>query len=562
MAGVNALHPLRDELDATLQHAVQSLEHFAESPDQGTSLQACVDDLQQIGGILTLIELNGAELLVIELTELALTLTPGSIIATDNRLDCLGRGLFILERYLNYVVTQRDELPELLLPEINRVRKARGEAALPESWFFSVRLDVKPEASALLVEPLESNRSPIRRLRQMYQVGLLGMMSQEKPYAGVKLMQRSMLHLHRLSQKEAITELFLVAAACLDAIADVEMALTPNRRILFSRLDQQIRRLQLHAGQHVLDVPRLHQKELLYLLALADNSSELARGVRNRYKITALPFNDASLESARQVMSGPDNGVFQSLSEALGEELASVKDTLDLLERGAGQDPDFGQLQNNIARLGKTLSMTGLHSAANTLHRQQSLVRQWHDTGSVGAPEELDSVAEAVLYVETMVSALSAGPSRSPIETVGTEKTREEDHVTERHLQEASSVVQSEAIAGITLAKRAVTAYLESDYDKIHLESLPRSLSAIAGGLYFLGEDRCFDILQYCARFIREHIMEQESIPSDRVMEVFADVLSSLEFYLESLDISAMTPVDALKLAENALDELGYHIAA
>ncbi|GAA4648857.1 type IV pilus/biofilm regulator FimL [Kistimonas scapharcae] len=562
MAGVNALHPLRDELDATLQHAVQSLEHFAEAPDQGASLQACIDDLQQIGGILTLIELNGAELLVIELTELALALTPGSMTVTDDRLDCLGRGLFILERYLNYVVTQRDELPELLLPEINRVRKARGEAALPESWFFTVRLDVKTEASEPLVKPLESNKSPIRRLRQMYQMGLLGMMSQEKPYAGVKLMQRSMLHLHRLSQKETITELFLVAAACLEAIADVEMALTPNRRILFSRLDQQIRRLQLNAGQHVLDIPRLHQKELLYLLALADSDSELAQGVRDRYKITALPFNDVSLGNARQVMSGPDNGVFQSLSEALSEELATVKDTLDLLERGAGQDPDFGELQNHIVRLGKTLSMTGLHSAANTLQRQQPLVRQWHDVGAVGTPEELDSVAEAVLYVETMVSALSAGPGRASVEAQGAEKPREESHVTKRHLQEASSVVQSEAVAGITLSKRAVTAYLESDYDKIHLESLPRSLSAIAGGLYFLGEDRCSDILQYCARFIREHIMEQESIPSDRVMEVFADVLSSLEFYLESLDIPATTPVDALKLAENALDELGYHVAA
>ena len=560
MAGVNALHPLRDELDATLQHAVQSLEHFAEAQDQGVSLQACIDDLQQIGGILTLIELNGAELLVIELTELALLLTPGSMTVTDDRLDCLGRGLFILERYLDYVVTQRDELPELLLPEINRVRKARGEAALPESWFFSVRLDVKSEASAPLVKPLESKGSPIRRLRQMYQVGLLGMMSQEKPYAGIKLMQRSMLHLHRLSQKEAITELFLVAAACLEAITDVEMALTPNRRILFSRLDQQIRRLQLHAGQHVLDIPRLHQKELLYLLALADSGSELAQAVRNRYKITALPFNDVSLDNARQVMSGPDNGVFQSLSEALGEELATVKDTLDLLERGAGQDPDFGELQNHIARLGKTLSMTGLHSAANTLQRQQPLVRQWHDVGAVGTSEELDSVAEAVLYVETMVSALSAG--RPSVKPGATGEPHEEDHVTERHLLEASTVVQSEAVAGITLAKRAVTAYLESDYDKIHLESLPRSLSVIAGGLYFLDEDRCSDILQYCAQFIRENIMEQESIPSDRMMEVFADVLSSLEFYLESLDIPATMPVDSLRLAENALDELGYHVAA
>ena len=55
-------------------------------------------------------------------------------------------------------------------------------------------------------------------------------------------------------------------------------------------------------------------------------------------------------------------------------------------------------------------------------------------------------------------------------------------------------MVIEEAKAGLALAKRAITAYLESNGDKLNLANVPASLQAVRGGLWFLGQSapRCW----------------------------------------------------------------------
>ena len=60
----------------------------------------------------------------------------------------------------------------------------------------------------------------------------------------------------------------------------------------------------------------------------------------------------------------------QRLSTAIREELASVKDLLDLIERGTAQPDSFGNLHALLGKLSKTLNMVGLSSAANALQVQ------------------------------------------------------------------------------------------------------------------------------------------------------------------------------------------------
>jgi hypothetical protein len=49
-------------------------------------------------------------------------------------------------------------------------------------------------------------------------------------------------------------------------------------------------------------------------------------------------------------------------------------------------------------------------------------------------------------------------------------------------LREAVWVVADEARNALTLAKRAITAFIESDYDKLHLANVPVTLHAIGVG--------------------------------------------------------------------------------
>ncbi len=565
MAGVASLSPLREELDNTVAEIIHRLESFTEDRTNTILLQDAQDALSQILGIVRIVELGGAELLVNELI-LALSELPvtgnteeqdasASQASEDEALDNLGQGLLIFQRYVDFILSRRDEMPELLLPAVNQLRNRRNVASLPESQFFQVRMDIGTMSGEPLCDDPARSRQTTRRLRQMYQIGLLGLLHHQRPYAGMKLMQRATTHLAALHAHLPFSRFCRVVGACLESFIDMEMAVNRPRSILFSRVDQLFRKLQMPAGLESLDVPDAFLKEMLYLVAVSGSQGPLSSAVRDEFSMLPLPFSDKTLKETREAMAGPASEVMVSLSRALTEELSAVKDMLDLAERGASStDLDYAGLVSSMSTLSKTLSMVGLHSAASTLKKQQSQVQLWQEQREGASEESLQSVAEAVLYVEAMVSSLGqVSPTNLP--------EASDQSVRNSQLTEAQFVVWDEALSGLTLTKRAISAYLESDYDKIHLENLPKTLQAIRGGLQFSGEERGASLIQSCADFIRNDVLESGERPKQATFETFADVLSSLEYYLEASSTGGGRGEQALELAESSLNELGYESA-
>ena len=141
VTGATSLGLVRDELFATMEEAEQSLEHFIIDRNNGGLLQQAVENLKQVRGTLNLIELTGAELLAQEILQLATDIPVGAGEDRDVQLAALSNALYVLRRYLESVDASRQEIPELLLPAINALRQACTQPPLPESFFFSVRLD-------------------------------------------------------------------------------------------------------------------------------------------------------------------------------------------------------------------------------------------------------------------------------------------------------------------------------------------------------------------------------------------------------------------------------------
>src|SRR5690606_6257252 len=129
-------------------------------------------------------------------------------------------------------------------------------------------------------------------------------------------------------------------------------------------------------------------------------------------------------------------------------------------------------------------------------------------------------------------------------------------------LKEAHIVLVEESQAGLALARRALTAYVESDHDRMHLMNVPATLETVRGGLIFLGMTRAADIIRTASRFIREAMLEQQKVPGVQQLEILADALTSIEFYLESAERSSVNTGDVLALAEDSLAELGYTVGA
>ncbi len=558
VTGVTSLSVVRDELFATIDEAELSFEQFIAERDNGSLLQQAVESLQQVRGTLKLIELVGAEMLAQEVLQQATDIPVGAGVERDGQLSALSNALHVLRRYLEIVDAHRQEVPELLLPAINELRLAGAQPALPESFFFSVRLDhPRPETNAPKL-PFAAGSVEVKRLRHMYQIGLLGFLREENATASLKLMLRAMARLDSLLAGDPRGRLCWVAAAALEAQIDGQLLPRKTRKMLFSRLDRELKQLLLSASY---EAPRNLLKELLYLVVLADSNGDRATQVRSLFSLLPLPFTDQLLEEAYQRLAGPGQAVMRSLSSAIRDELSGLKDQLDLIERGTVSADGLSHLHSVLGKMSKTLGMVGLSSAGKSLHTQLSVVASWIDQAPV-EPAQLLKLADAVLYVESMVASLERVDrfdTRPAEVSPGDEASSFANH----QLHEARIVVIDEALGGLALAKRSITAYLESNGEKLNLANVPFSLQAVRGGLWFLDQPRAALLVGSCAEYIDKQMLEAPQMPSEQMLETLADALTSLEYYLEGgAVLRPETNPSVLDLAAESVRALGISVAA
>ena len=548
LTGSTSLDLVRDELFTSMGEVEDLLQQFLEDRQNGSLLQQSIEGLQQLRGTLALIELKGAAQLLDEMIELATDIPVHEGEQRNEPLAALCDALFLLQRYLDQARQAGSERPELLLPMINQLRRHRsGAAPLPDSHFYplpvaGLPLNLRPGVTE------EPNPKTFARLRQMYQLGLLSLL-REDAAAATPLMQRALLRFETCMSSRMAT-LCWVAGAALEAVEQAGLELTPARKRLFSQLDREIKR---HAASHDVQINDALLRELLYLVALADSSCMRCQDVARAYQLPDPGFTEIEIQDAFARLRGPGIDVMHSVAEALREEITAIKDLLDLLARNAG-DPEqsLETLNGSLERLWKTLNMLDIRAESDGIKAAAAQLSRW-ENGDIAA---LEQVADAVLRAETAVNRLDAAGDEGEMAAADGNGYGEP-----LELKEARIVLIEESQAGLALAKRAITAYMESGNDAMHLLNVPPSLETVRGGLVFLGMTRAANVIHMAASFIRETMLERKQVPQDAQLEVLADALTSIEFYLESAERAAVATGDVLALAEESLAELGYAVS-
>lgn len=546
--GTSSLRVVREELFATMSETQQCLERFLEERDNGTLLQCAVHSLQQIKGILSLVGLAGAEMLAQEMQAMAMSVPADADAQYNDQLSAINNGLHELHSYLEQLEANWVEMPELLLPAINQLRHAGGQSRLPESYFFSARLNVE-RPSRPAVRHLAEPQVVLARQRHLYQLALLSLIREQKIQQALDAMKRLVLQMDITDPAAPDTILYWVSAAALESFIDGKLLLNTERKLLFSRLDREIR-------QHLNNISHVPSrgliKDMLYLVTLAQSSGPLASEVREAANLLSLPFTDQMLADEYRRMSGPGANVLRSLSTAIQEELAIVKDTVDLLGRGTVSEEAFHNLPLVIGKLEKTLVMVGLSGASTSLKRQLKVMQDWQQPDDV-QPEELLQLADSIIYIEGLVASLGLGQRH----VARVAELSEAEVFASHQLTEAKIVIKGEATSSLMLAKRAITSYCESKGDTSYLENVPATLTMVRGGLYFIDEFRAAALVQSCADYIENSMLGAEQMPDLSALETLADVLASLEHYLEGGSVLQTDEPDPLDRASNGLESLG-----
>lgn len=533
---------VRKELETTLQKAENYFSQFSESLD-ASHLKLFADEINLARGTFKLLEVAGAEALATEM----LSLVGDGAVKQTVKLDVLGQSLIGLTQYINILMEQEVDHPILLVPAINQVRKVGGHKPITESHFFSVNL--RPKLPS--VEKPNFNIKPhLPRIRLMFQAGLLRVLKDQNPVIGFKLIERSLVLLERGLRGSMAWPFWWCSLAAVKAMAEEEYELTLARRMLFARVDI-LMRTMIKNGVKVFTSQTANElhKDLLHIVSLSSSQGDVLLQVKQAYSIRSN-VTEQELKSERKFLAGPDIGSFDTLAKAFKEEIQNVKEALDAAEKGTLTDADFEELTLRLQRMSNVLKVIHQDALGQRIEDQLSNVVALADLPNEQRVIALAGIADALLEVELASDKFGRQPaSSSKQEIIGA-----------GHYFEARIVLFDEIHSGLAVSKRAIAAFVDTS-DKLHLANIGQALVGVKGALIFLNEMQCAEIIKMSIRYLEERVLNSDNPADEARLEVLADVLTSIEYYIETVSQSDVSAKDILSLAIKSIAQLGYKVS-
>ena len=547
---------LRDELDSALNVAGSRLEMLIKqegNADEHVAL--CIDTFHQVNGICKMLEIPAATLLTEEMEAVAhkLGATPDALPV----ITALGGAIVLLQHYFEYVQLKNREIPELLLDNINDLRLLSNKNEIPESHFFSVNLTSKRTSMPQPADMSDNDKNQLlRRMRHMYQVGLLGILRDNNNQVHLKLMFRALSRLDTLCQQENLSRLIWVAQGAIETLLRDNMKLTRSRKTLLSQYDRQIKLLvysQMADNTLTYTVPPLLIKNSVYIVSLSSVQSGLIGEIKAAFDLTDS-VTEAQIKQERAAMSSGGT-VIKTVANELNEELEKIKSDLDYIMMGT-VGVDYGDIENNLVHIANTLIMVGQEEEANKIKQQARVAGSWRGRTIDPESDEFQSFVDQLLIAENAINRLT----KQLLPQDDLRRDVNNQAISYVQLDDARLAVLAECRGALSLAKRSVATFTET-HDPMHLSTLPSVLSGAAGGLVFLDQLRAKAIINGCSAYIFDILQNQlaEPITLDQ-METLADALTSVDYFLESMEELKPIGESILEIAENSLKDLGYPV--
>mgnify|MGYP003385452071 CR=1 FL=1 len=563
--GINlgSLKLVQDELNEAIRRSAAHFETYIESGEEEGLVEVCRSSMAQVGGTFRLLEYPGAAMLADEMAALLNVIADTERKTTKTMIDALTHAYFVLPRYIEYITLRQSELPILVIPYVNEMRASRKEALLPEHHgdmgYSPYQGTLPPSGKEMDVKLLLAT---VPRLRHMYQTGLVGILKNAGSGPHYLFMSRAVARIVTLLGNHPKAEIWRLFALVLDAMAAEKLELTLNRKRDLASFEKLLRHLVSQREEGLNQDTEQLKQNVLFMLRLSTYDGEAIDSVRHGYSLTAPDVNDDEIVAERIRMHGPSLETVETVIKVLSEELRNAKDILELGSQNKGvEDEDLALLKEIVGRVADTLSILNLHGPKETLATLLASINRWQSGFCDEALSGFVEAADTLLYIESALEGLDRQQLTVDELNEATVLTRKKI-IARSQLAQAQQLVIEEAQASIAMVKRAITSYVDSSFDAAHVANVHVALNTVRGGLQILNYPRAAAVVKSCSAFLSSHISQQMGGEQrQQLLEILADALISLEYYLVELENSRDVNDDILRVAEDSLEALGYKVA-
>ncbi len=537
-----ALSWVRKEINNTLDQAKQGLESFVEDNQDLTQMQFCINCLHQVQGTLQMLGFDGASRLVLEMEHLAENLAKGSEEQSPMSFEVLMRAMLQMPGYLERIESGQKDLPVVLVPLINEVRLVSNLPPVNEKDFFSADTSTvvppKPVETTSEKDKSISFQENSRKLRAHFQKGLTGIIRGKNVKDCLTRIHKVLLRLESLTEGQNVSRLWWVADGFIFSIAEKSLYKEKEVHLLLGQIDKQIKRLADQGDVALNDeIPAQLLSKLLYFVARSNSKNKRIISLKKEFNLLEALPESHSVKEQQEQLARPDATAMAKVVEAIGEELDSVKDQLDLFVRAEAKDPaQLQALYDSLNRIADTLTILELPIPRDVIREQVKQIQKNIDEEKIPDDASIMDIAGALLFVDANLSNFDIDSfSTNEEETEDLSKIGEE-RAKETQINDATISLVKVARKNLQLAKDCMIGYITSSFDQHELKNSPDLLNDVLGALKIIEFVAAEKVLTTANNFINQYLLATKHQPEGKYLDALADIVTSVDYYLESTE--------------------------
>lgn len=537
---------VKEELEKEIGLLVDLFEQPLASIDQ----VECHRGLSRLHGAFLLLEVVGAEMLVSEMQAAIQKIDAWP--PNETVVNAIKYSLGLLPGYLNQLQIQGRDSPLFLLPEINQLRAIRRQPHLNE---YELLNDLLPEVPMISFVAAKDHQSVevIRMARHLYQQGLAHVLKGSARPTAIKMMAHGVQRLRNslADEKEAIY--WALVFDVLSALYRGALGFEQTRLRSLMAVERQLRMLSENApAEQSYPIPL--QQSMLANFLLSGMDTEGSAKLAARLGISSLGFTAADICNARAMFIEDGSESFSGILATIATRTEQLRIMLDeQVALASVGNKSFKEIGEIFSSLSTELKNCGLDLAEERCSHHASAIDGLTDGTLPGGI--MGEMADTLLYLDSIILELQSRPhsksERAQINTLSIKEVVEENiisHAERRVLQEASNHL-------------ATIMQLTSDYcDGIAGDELAKPLAdnfkMIFGAVGILGLTRAEKVAVRCLNVISHSLNQDSRLSLASKIDVFADAVVSLDYYLDNRRWNPNFEDSVLSVAEECLGKL------
>ncbi len=553
-----ALAIIAGELNETIRSAHLALEDCVDGRGGSAALTRAGELLHQARGALQIAETYGAALLVEEMElccKYLAALRAGK--GRDDGLDALTRAMVQLPIYIERLLGGGRDIALVLLPMLNDLRAARGEPLLSEGTLLL--LNLSPQRNKVKVsDRAVAGGEPVKvaaRLRPKFQLALLGWIKGGDSRPHVQSLARVASALENAATRDDMYQLWWVVGGVLEALQDGGLETSVALKRLLGQADRQIKYV-IDEGPAAFDKHPIDDllNNLLYYVARSATAGPRIAEIRAAFNLSELLPGDTQVEQARDALSAPSAKLMKTVAAAIKEDLARVKDVLDIFVRtGMNKSSELVPQLELLKKISDTLGVLGLGELRSDIEGEIDRLKSVIERGGVANDQMILDIASTLLRVEDrldqqLIRLTAPQDTGPPAQGAGMPPAEA------ANFRQVAESVMRECIINLARIKETVSQSMTEQAPSHGMDSIPSLIRGIKAGLLMLNKTRAMDVVDRIGKLIV--LMLKGGGPkqlSQKETDRLADAIVSIEYYMETVKAGRAEPWYMLDNAEACL---------